>query len=261
MRKPIAYVNMALLAVTVWLAAEIGVTWRRNHARYAQFAVSPAVSRRPGAYAVGADAEPAGPARSSELITYNLFSPDRNNAQPLVEVEKDPPPPVPIVVGTVNLGSGMVALMADQKQARSGAFRRLKAGDEIAGYRVVKIAEQQVVVEFEGEKTTIDVYESAQNVRRAAGAGSTTSKRPAAPQVLTAVPAGKAVASKPATATPATSPPSSRTARPAGSPTADPFLTVTIEGNRKKYSRLTPFGVQTWYVDLPPTPELQGGRR
>ena len=254
MRKPITYLNLVLLALAVWLAAFIHDTWRSNHARYGEFTAVPAASSADVFAAGTAEAGPAtGPAGYSDLFIHNLFSPDRNNEQPLANVSKTRPP-LPLMIGTVNLGSGPVALMAEARQAAQGTFRRLKVGDEIAGYRVVKIAEHQVVIEFEGQKTTIDVYESAENVRQAAGRAAVRPAKTAATaarQVLTAVPAAPAAASS----GPAGSPAAATTA-PAATPatrhsTGNRYLTFTIEGNRKRYERVTPFGVQTWYEDLP----------
>ena len=259
MRKPMTYLNLALLALAVWLASAIHDTWRRNHARYEQFGTSaataqPAVSKAGMPGLVSA----TGPVSYSELLAQNLFSPDRNNEQSLPNASKTPLS-LPLVIGTVNLGSGPVALMAEPQQAKQGTFRRLKVGDEISGYRVAEIAEHQVVIEFEGQKTTIDVYESAENVRQAAGRAAVRPARPAGPaakQVLTAVPASPAAASS----GPAGSSASGATAAPAAapatsSPTGNRYLTFTIEGNRKKYSRVTPFGVQSWYEELPAAPK------
>ena len=194
MRKPMTYLNLALLALAVWLAAGISATWRRNHARYGQFA-TPAATSQPAVFKAGitGDVPATVPASYSELLTHNLFSPDRNNNQALASVSNGRPP-VPLVIGTVNLGGGPVALMAESRQAAQGTFRRLRVGGEIGGYRVAEIAEHQVVIEFEGQKTTIDVYESAENVRQAAGRSAVQPAKPAGPaakQVLTAVPAAR----------------------------------------------------------------------
>lgn len=261
MRKPITYLNVTLLLVAVWVAASIRTTWRRNHARYAVFAASSATAPRAGvAGASGAQAgsQPLSPPSYSELVTQNLFSPDRNNEQPVWNVKQ--PPALPIVIGTVNLSDGVVALMAEQKHAGRGTFRRLKVGEEIGGYRVAEIAEHKVVIEFAGQKTTIDVYESAESVRAAAAviSGSPTGPAGTSSQVMTAVPAAGTAPSE--TAGPGATPPDSGAA--AGAPatvhsTSDPFLTYTVEGNRKKFSRVTPFGVQTWYEEIRPAPKPQ----
>ena len=255
MRKPITYLNLALLALAVWLAAGISATWRSNHARYEQFVTSAAT---PWAGVSKAGMPGTGlatvPASYSVLLAHNLFSSDRNNNQALASVSNGRPP-VPLVIGTVNLGSGPVALMAESRKAAKGTFRRLKVGDEIGGYRVAEIAEHQVIIEFEGQKTAIDVYESAENVRQASGRAAVRPAKPAGPaagQVLTAVPAATSASS----GGPASSPSQRATTAPAAAPvtttpTGNPYLTFTIEGNRKRWNRVTPFGVQTWYEDLP----------
>ena len=261
MRKPITYLNLALLTLAMWVAAAIHDTWQSNHARYKQFVTS-AATPGPGVSKAGmAEAGLAAvPDSYSVLLTRNLFSPDRNNDQALASVSKVRPP-VPLVIGTLNLGSGPVALMAEPQQARQATFRRLKVGDEIGGYRVAEIAEHQVVIEFEGQKTTIDVYESAENVRQAAGRAAVRPARPAgtaADQVLTAVPAAPSASSAGPASTPAPGAATAPAVAPAtGSPTGDRYLTVTVEGNRKRYDRVTPFGVQTWYEDLPAAQKTQ----
>ena len=146
------------------------------------------------------------------------------------------------------MGSGLVALMAEQKSAGPGAFRRFRVGDLIGGYRVVEIAEHKVVIEFDGEKKTIDVYESAESVMPPGlTSGYPTTQAPVAttPQVHTAVPA----ASTPQPGQPPAALPSGQVFT-----TSDRWVTYTIEGNRRKYSRQTPFGPQVWYEDNPPAP-------
>jgi len=257
MRKPITYLNVALLLLSVWLAANIRVNWGRNHTRYALFAASTTGgSRAAEARAVASGATPA-PAGYTDVVTQNLFSSDRNNEQPASKAQKKPPPPVPVVIGTVSLASGLVALMADREQAARGTFRRVKVGDEIGGYRVVQIAEHKVVIEFEGQKTTIDVYESAELVRAAAGvAQPAPSAAESAPQVVTAVSTG--VAAESAGPQAVANAPASEAAKPGTSiPTGDPYYTITIEGNRRKHTRITPFGNQVWYDEIKPAPKPQ----
>lgn len=255
MRRPITYLNIGLLLVAVWMAGQVRTTWRRNHARYAALAATrPAAPPAGKAAGPGAAPQPAA-ADYSEVVSRNLFTPERNNEQPVAGLERRPPPPVPYVVGTVRLGSGMVALMADQKQAAQGSFRRVKLGEEIGGYRLAAIAEHQVVIEYEGQKTTIDVYESAQSVRGIAGGGMqmpevTAPSSPPAPAVTTAVP-GTAAAPFPASsATPMGGSAAGAPPAPAGA-VVDPFITRTVEGSRVKVVRQTPFGPQVWYEELP----------
>lgn len=258
MRKPIILVNLLLLLLAVWLAAGARSTWRGNHARYARFsASSPAAAPVDKGAGAGPPAADAG-RFFTELVSRNLFSADRNNEQPVVKVEKKAPPPLPYVIGTLDLGSGMVALMAEQKQATQGAFRRLKAGEEIGGYRVAEIAEHKVVVEFEGEKTAIDVYESAASLAGPATTSYTPPSTPGRtePQVVNAVTA----ASAPVSAGPQASSEPTREADTDYSALfpafkGDPNFKCVPEGGRLKCTYRMAFGTQTWYKDLPPAPK------
>jgi hypothetical protein len=234
MRKPIVLLNLLLLAAVLGMAAGIRAAWQRNHMRYVVFA---AASRPAGGSGFGAGAQaPPTLLDYSELVNRNLFSSDRNNVQPVVKKEKKQAPPVPLVIGTMNLGGGMVALMADPRQAASGSFKRVKTGEEIGVYKVIEIAEHKVVVEFDGEKTTLDVYESAASVAGNVAAG--YSAPAPASQVQTAVAAAAAGSGE--TAAPVT--------QAGGSPGAAPTAAegVTIEGNYRVTRRMTPFGMATY---------------
>ena len=247
MRRPIVLLDLILLLVIVGLTAGVRATWQRNHARYAAPAASsPAVTA--AGLATGAQAPPA-LLDSSELVNRNLFSPDRNNVQPVVKKEKRQGPPLPVVIGTMNLGSGMVALIIDPKQAASGSFKRVKSGEEIAGYKVIEIAAHKVMVEFDGEQTTLDVYESAASVSAAGGAGY------AAPapgsQVQTAVSAAGATGAGAAAGAPGEG---GGVIQSGGSLIAAPTMPegVTIEGNYRVTRKMTAFGLMTFREPITP---------
>ena len=243
MRKPIVLLNLLLLAAVLGMAAGVRAAWQRNHARYAAPAASsPAVTA--AGLARGAQAAPA-LLDSSELVNRNLFTPDRNNVQPLVKKEKRQGPPLPVVIGTMNLGSGMVALIIDPKQAASGSFKRVKSGEEIAGYKVIEIAAHKVMVEFDGEQTTLDVYESAASVSGAGGAG--YSAPAPGSQVQTAVSAaGATAAGAPGEG--------GGVIQSGGSLIAAPTMPegVTIEGNYRVTRKMTAFGLMTFREPITP---------
>jgi len=244
MRKPIVLLNLLLLAAVLGMAAGIRAAWQRKHARYAAPAASsPAVTA--AGLATGAQAAPA-LLDSSEVVNRNLFTPDRNNVQPLVKKEKRQGPPLPVVIGTMNLGSGMVALIIDPKQAASGSFKRVKTGDEVGGYKVIEIAAHKVVVEFEGEQTTLDVYESAASL--SAGGAGYSAPAPGS-QVQTAVAATGATAEGTAGA-----PGEGGVIQSGGSLIAAPTMPegVTIEGNYRVTRRMTAFGMMTYREPIAP---------
>jgi len=246
MRRPIILLDFILLLAIVGLTAGIRAAWQRNHARYA---VPAASSRAVTMAGLGAGTQPPLALLDyGELVNRNLFSPDRNNVQPVVKKEKRQGPPLPVVIGTMNLGSGMVALMADPKQAASGSFKRVKTGDEVGGYQVLQIAAHKVVVEFDGEQTSLDVYESAASVSGAGGAG--YSAPAPGSQVQTAVSAAGATAAGAAGAPGE----GGGVIQSGGSLIAAPTMPegVTIEGNNRVTRKMTAFGMMTFREPITP---------
>jgi hypothetical protein len=246
MRRPIVLLDLILLLAIVGLTAGIRAAWQRNHARYA---VPAASSRAVTMAGLGAGTQPPLALLDyGELVNRNLFSPDRNNVQPVVKKEKRQGPPLPVVIGTMNLGSGMVALMVDPKQAASGSFKRVKTGDEVGGYKVIQIAAHKVVVESDGEQTTLDVYESTANV----GAGGAGYSAPApGSQVQTAVAATGATAAGAAADAPGEG---GGVIQSGGSLIAAPTMPegVTIEGNYRVIRKMTAFGMMTYREPITP---------
>lgn len=235
-RRQLWMLNTVLAVSVLVLAWRLVGEWQRGNERYGRLAQQ---SGRSGpAYVLPATSQQALPS-GSEVIAKNLFTSERNSeVAPSARLDA---PPVPVVFGTMQLGPGYEALMAEGGPEASRGFRRLKSGEQIGPYTVVEIQDEKVVVEFQGQRTTIDVYQSANSVTR-------TQARtvPAA-----AAPVVEAVSGPP---------PSSATPAPTGSaaaagPTAPssgvaPGVRVTIEGNRKKFERDSPFGTQTWYEEI-----------
>jgi hypothetical protein len=224
------------------LAWRVGTEWRQANLRYAALAgpVEPGASGLP----VAAREEPLA---VEEIAANNLFSSDRNNE--VAEPESKPagpPPPRPIVLGTLKLGENYEALMSESESSRSGV-RRVKQGDQVGEYRVVEIRGESVLVEYEGQTTRLNIYQSARTVAQQ-GTRTTPTARPTGPVVVETGSASQPAAAR----TPAETQPSAP--RPAGreveDPNAPPGTRAFIEGNRRRVERQTPFGVQTWYEPL-----------
>ena len=100
-----------------------------------------------------------------------------------------------------------------------------------------------MVVDLNGEKTTINVYLSSSNVLR--NSARTTPEPAPAAAIAPRVESSSAVSS---------SSPVQTAAAPAAGvtqlPSPDPLLKITIEGNRRRYERTTMFGPQVWYEDI-----------
>ena len=113
------------------------------------------------------------------IVERLLFSKDRN---PVVEVEPPPPPeavqrpPLPLLVGVMELGGGPVALMAPDAQTPAGP---VEVGEKIGEFVFVATAGDNITLDWNGEK--IEAHHSelrgggenpkAQTRRRGPGAG------------------------------------------------------------------------------------------
>ena len=228
--------SLGLALAAGLLAWRLGAEWQRANLRYESLS-GPAARPIPALLAP----PPHDPPPTDEVVAENLFSPDRTNEIAAREVPQRQPP-VPIILGTMKLGPTYEALMSEGGTPAERAFRRVKPGEQLGSFTVVEIRDETVVIEYQGQRTTLDVYQSARSV--APPPARTT--RQAAPVV---VESGAAPARPGA---PAASQPNSPPARApaAQQPAGPPGVRVTIEGNRKRLERDTPFGVQTWYEPL-----------
>jgi hypothetical protein len=238
-RRQLFMLYAILVLAAVLLGWRLVGEWRRANMRY-----NSALRRSAAAssvYLPTSFPQAAGAPPTVDIVAKNLFSPERNNDIALEE-KSQPAPPVPIVFGTINLGGSYEALMADKGPGAGPGFRRVKKGERLGGYTVVEISDEKVVIEFQGKKTTLDVYQSANSVPRAETrtapaaapvvvSGTTAPPQPAAPAQPAGVPAPAAAAAQPG---------------------LDPDVKVTIEGNRRKFERPSMFGPMIWYEDIPP---------
>jgi len=239
-RRQTWLLNAVLAGFTILMGVRIAADWKKADERYGvlarRTAVASTVPLLPTTEIVSSTGR--------ELIARNLFTPDRNNNSPQ-EAKAKAAAPLPIIIGTMRLGTAYEALMTEAGQPGPQRFRRVKQGEQVGPYVVAEIRDEAVVVEYEGQKTVVNVYQSAKSVIRAAvNSGAATGSAPASPVVDT-------VASSPA---------AESGTRPAGTPAQPneggstavgmPGVRVTIEGNRKRFERDTMFGPQVWYEDI-----------
>jgi hypothetical protein len=184
MRKQTWVVNVLLLALAAGLGVRLRGDWIRGAQRQ-QGLYGPAKSTGlPAGAFPGAVVPPV--ASTESIVQNNVFSPDRNNLVPQV-IQRQPPPPDPVLLGSMDLGTP-VALMTEGGP-QPGPVRQVKQGEEIGGYKVVKISGDFVTVSYEGQEKRIQVLTAPRQV----GAPSQAYVEPARPvsSVTTANPASK----------------------------------------------------------------------
>jgi hypothetical protein len=240
-RRQRLILHLGLAVVAGLLAWRLAGQWGEANLRYTALARRTAPGTIPLAGTPRREPPP-----TDEIAAKNLFSPDRTNeiAPREVPAEALPPPPVPTVLGTMKLGESYEALMAESGNAAARGMRRVKQGEEFGGYTVVEVLDEQVVLEYRGQRTTVDVYQSARSVARRVARTQTSSQ---ATVEATGGGSAPAAAARPASPAPSRTP----AAQPAQPPPGTlPGVRVFVEGNRRRFERDTVFGVQTWYEPL-----------
>jgi hypothetical protein len=239
-RRQLWFLNAVLAGCAILMATRLAGDWKRGNERYSR------LDSRSGAAPTVPPVPVSGPSpiSGSEVVAKNLFSRDRNNDRPQV-AQTQAAAPLPVVIGTLRLGSGYEALMADAVEAAAHRFRRVKKGEQVGPYTVSEIRDEAVVVEFQGQKTVVNVYQSAQSVARAA-----QPEAPAAAQAPAASPVVESSAGPQPPYPAAAASGAQAAAAGAGSGASASDVKVTIEGNRRRYERQTMFGPSVWFEDI-----------
>ena len=240
---------MALNVLLGWLLV---VRWKeyRNSIQWLSQRVAP---QRALASATGSN-QAGKPSSFVDIVDRNVFSPLRGSV-PAQAKEEAKAPRLPVLFGTMNLGSGRFALMSPGDQSPP-LSKRILPGEEIGGYKLVSIGTSNVVVEWQDKRTTLEitapvavprvprVIERTANVRT--GAGTTPGSAPGTSPVV--VPNAGVGASA-----------TGRT----GQPGSEPNVPVgTVVGGKRKVVVSSPFGPLVQWQDVnasgSPTPQQTG---
>lgn len=171
MKKNWIILNVLLLVVAALLAFQLNNQWRFYRSRHNPGRIKPSVAQNvPSVSRTSASAQPA---NYSAIVDNHLFSLDRNNVIP-----SEPPPPTeskvlapkPILMGTMGLAGSAYALMVSGAGGDSSLYRRLKVGDELDGYALVKVFHDKVVMKAEGQEVDVRISDQPRRSQSAAAA-------------------------------------------------------------------------------------------
>jgi len=146
-KRSLILLNVALMGAAILLGYTLVGQWRQFEAEHS-----------PDRSGSGARAEsdgsdgPASPISASSfaaIVDHHLFHLDRNND--LSGEPSDEPPeafrPLPVLMGTMGVSGEDYALMVPGGPGNSGGlYRRLKVGEELDGYTLVRIGMDRVVM-------------------------------------------------------------------------------------------------------------------
>lgn len=233
MKRGAVRLNLALLG----LAALWGWLLFDNRSRFeAERRPQPS---GPGPAAAPASPRPLSPASASDaaaVAEHHLFHPDRHNDLP----EEDPEPPpaasarLPVLMGTLGIGGEDYALMVSGDAGGSDSlYRRLKVGQTLDGYTLVRVEMDRVVMRSGGAEVGIGINDKpvqASARRRDPPRRTSTSRRP--------------------TAVGSRSRKRAASTRPAPRPTNVPV--GTVRDGKRLIAIPTPFGdIKRWVEDKP----------
>jgi hypothetical protein len=249
-KRELILIVSGLIALNVLLGWLLVGRWKeyRNSIQWLSQGVAP---QRALASATGSN-QTGQPSSFVDIVDRNVFSPLRGSVPAQVQ-EVAKAPRLPVLFGTMNLGSGRFALMSPGDQSPP-LSKRVLPGGEIGGYKLVSIGTSNVVVEWQDKRITLEIAPPAP---RAPGTIERTPNVHTGPATAAAGAPGAVPV-----AVPDTGPGASATAR-TGQPGSPPDVPVgTIVGGKRKVLVPTPFGPVVQWQDVNPngsqTPQQTG---
>lgn len=241
MKRRLILVNLSLLGLVAALALQLRSQWKSYQLTHHSALLNAKAERsnQPGKTAM----KPLEVLNYSAIVDNHLFTPDRNNIIPPDVTVPAKTLPKPVLTGVIGLGEEEFALMisADPKEGRDS--KRLKVGESISGYTLVKIFDQKVLMGVDGQEVEIRISEPTQLVAREIN--------PPAPPVTPSNSArvstvGSAAGSEASSASAASGRPAPNGALPRPQDVPD----GTVIGNKKKVVNHSPFGDMVVWVDV-----------
>lgn len=168
MKRRAVQVNLLLLALAALWVYVLADNWSAVEGQDSLDA------RGPGPEATAASSRPSFPVSASDaaaIAGHHLFHPDRHNDLPeeAVEEQEGQLRPAPVLMGTMEIGGEEVALMVSGGSGRSGGlYRRLKVGEELDGYILVRIEADRVVMKTGAREVRVGMHDRSRKPARTA---------------------------------------------------------------------------------------------
>ncbi len=189
MKRNLVLLNIALLATAGLLAWTLLGQWRQFEAEHGLDRPSPG-SQETAAASRG-PVPPTFAASFAAIVDHHLFNLDRSNDLP-EELSEGPQvdlPPAPVLMGMMGIGGEEVALMVSGGSGSSGGlYRRLKVGEVLDGYTLVRIETDRVVMTTGDREVRVGME---RRTRRPGRTARTSAPTPSSASSTTGVGAGR----------------------------------------------------------------------
>ena len=169
MKRSLILLNLALVGAALLLGFTLVGQWRQFEAKHGRD-----LPHRRAGEAPGDSDGPASPASASSfaaIVDYHLFNPDRNNDLPQ-ELSDEPPQalrPLPVLMGTMGISGEDYALMVPGGPGSSDSlYRRLKVGEVLDGYTLVRIGMDRVVMKTGSREVEVGMDDRSRKPKRTA---------------------------------------------------------------------------------------------
>lgn len=181
MKQRIVVINVLLLAMAAWCGWLLRQNWLEARQREREVLARRASALPAAGYQAAALATPAQPAGYADVALRTLFSRDRN---PNVVLDPPPPPPPPTPVpafpkayGVMDLGSGPLVFLGQG----GGKQRPYRQGEVLGPWKIVKIADEKITLEWTDEKKTFEKTLDELRDRGGASSGEAAASNAGAP--------------------------------------------------------------------------------
>ena len=234
MKREMIFLNLVLLVGALWLGYGVRRKWVNYKATHQIALLKPSVE----AGMVTSSTE----GLSSTALNYGpisenfLFSPDRSSVVPRdPEAAQKVAGPKPVLMGIMAYLDDPVALMVSSDPKAAKDYKRLKKGESIDGYTLVKFQEQIVVMTVDGKEVEVRLNEPAKIVPREVAVQDLPSSRSERMTTIGAPPTG--ATSETGAASPV-------------APRAEAVPAGTVINGRVKKMVPSPFGPMEAWVDV-----------
>ena len=188
MKRKLVLLNIALLATAGLLAWSLLGQWRQFEAEHRMDRPDPG-SGSPSAASEGPP-PPTFASSFAAIVDHHLFNLDRSNDLPeeLSDGPQEELPPAPVLMGMMGIGEEEVALMVPGGSGSSGGlYRRLKVGEQLDGYTLVRIETDRVVMTTGSREVRVGMERRTRRPKRTAR---TAARAPSSTPSTTGVGAG-----------------------------------------------------------------------
>jgi hypothetical protein len=174
MKKSFLMIQLVLLASAAFLGYQLRSQWMEYRSTHNAAVLNSSNSRD------GIPPQVAAPKvvpNYSAIVDNHLFSADRTNIVP-PETSAEPAKaaaPKPILMGTLQLDEDEFALMVSDGQRENTNYKRLKLGESLDGYILVKILDQKVMMKMDGKEVEVRLNEPSKMVAREIPGGTSPS--------------------------------------------------------------------------------------